>query len=88
MQDADRLDALGSIGIVRAFTVGGSEKRRLYNNKDPFCLSRKPDDKDCTLDHFYKKLLRLESMMNTKTAKLEAKRRIKFMNEFLAELKR
>ncbi|NIP62038.1 MAG: HD domain-containing protein [Nitrosopumilaceae archaeon] len=88
LQDADRLDALGSIGIARAFSVGGNEKRKLYNPKDPLCTSRNPDDKKWTLDHFYKKLLILDSLMNTKTGKKEAKRRIRFMKNFLTELYR
>lgn len=88
LQDADRLDALGSIGIARAFSVGGREKRKLYNSKDPFCTTRSPNDKRWTLDHFYKKLLKLEGHMNTKTGKKEAKRRARLMNKFLKELNR
>lgn len=87
LQDADRLDALGAIGIARVFVVGGSEKRPLYNYEDPFCKTRIPDDKIWTLDHFYKKLLKLESLMNTKSAKIEAKKRTKVLNYFLSELK-
>ena len=87
LQDADRLDAIGSIGIARAFSVGGSEGRHFYNNEDPFCKKRKPDDTVWTLDHFYKKLLLLEKKMNTKSAKVEARRRIKIMRQFLDELK-
>lgn len=87
LQDADRLDALGAIGIARVFVVGGSEKRPLYNYEDPFCKTRIPDDKIWTLDHFYKKLLKLEFLMNTKSAKIEAKKRTKVLNYFLSELK-
>lgn len=87
LQDADRLDALGAIGIARVFTVGGSEKRPFYNVKDPFCKNRTPDDKIWTLDHFYKKLLKLESLMNTKSGKIEAKKRTKILNNFLNQLK-
>lgn len=88
LQDADRLDAIGAIGIARVFAVGGSEKRPFYNIKDPFCKNRKPDDKIWTLDHFYRKLLKLESLMNTKSGKIEAKKRTKIMKEFLNELKK
>ena len=88
LQDADRLDAIGAIGIARVFTVGGLEKRPFYNDNDPFCKTRNPDDNAWTLDHFYKKLLKLESLMNTKSAKLEAKRRAKVLRDFLSELKR
>lgn len=87
LQDADRLDAIGSIGIARAFSVGGAEGRRFYSNKDPFCNARVPDDSEWTLDHFYKKLLNLEKKMNTKSARLEARRRARFMRRFLDELR-
>ena len=88
LQDADRLDAIGAIGIARVFAVGGSEKRPFYNNEDPFCKTRTPDDKRWTLDHFYQKLLKLESLMNTKSAKIEAQRRTKVLKNFLSEFKR
>lgn len=88
LQDADRLDAIGAIGIARAFAVGGSEKRPFYNNEDPFCKTRTPNDKIWTLDHFYKKLLKLESLMNTNSAKIEAKKRTKVLKNFLSELKK
>ncbi|MGI0082706.1 MAG: HD domain-containing protein [Nitrosopumilaceae archaeon] len=88
LQDADRLDAIGAVGIARAFTVGGAEKRPFYNNDDPFCQIRKPEDQKWTLDHFYNKLLLLEKKMNTNTAKIEARRRIKIMKKFLDDLKK
>ena len=88
LQDADRLDAIGAIGIARVFAVSGSEKRPFYNVKDPFCKNRTPNDKIWTLDHFYRKLLKLESLMNTKSGKIEAKKRTKVLKEFLNELKK
>jgi uncharacterized protein len=88
LQDADRLDALGAMGIARTFSVGGSEKRKLYNELDPFCQKRKPDDKSWTVDHFYRKLLLLEKNMHTAYARKEARRRTKFMRRFIAELKK
>jgi len=87
LQDADRLDAIGAIGIARVFAVSGSEKRPFYNVKDPFCKNRTPDDKIWALDHFYQKLLKLESLMNTKSGKIEAKKRTKILNNFLNQLK-
>lgn len=87
LQDADRLDAIGAIGIARVFAVGGSEKRPFYNENDPFCKNRTPDDQTWTLDHFYRKLLKLESLMNTKSGKIEAKKRTKILNNFLNQLK-
>ena len=88
LQDADRLDAIGAIGIARAFSVGGSGKRPFYNNSDPFCRRRNPDDTNWTLDHFYKKLLLLEKKMNTNAAKKEATRRTKIMKKFLDDFKK
>lgn len=87
LQDADRLDAIGAIGIARVFAVAGSEKRSFYNVKDPFCKNRIPDDKIWTLDHFYQKLLNLEFIMNTKSGRIEAKKRTKILNNFLNQLK-
>ena len=87
LQDADRLDALGAIGIARVFATGGSLKRPFYNIDDPFCKQRIPDDKTWTVDHFYQKLLKLESLMNTKSGKTEAKNRTRMLKEFLNQLK-
>lgn len=88
LQDADRLDAIGAIGIARVFAVSGSEKRPFYNVKDPFCKNRMPNDEIWALDHFYRKLLKLESLMNTKSGKIEAKKRTKVLKDFLNELKK
>jgi len=88
LQDADRLDAIGAIGIARAFAVAGAEGRTFYNESDPFCSRRKPNDQKWTVDHFYKKLLKLEKLMNTKSAKIEAKRRTKILENYLSELKK
>ena len=88
LQDADRLDAIGAIGIARVFAVAGSEKRPFYNPDDPFCKKRSSDDQKWTLDHFYKKLLLLEPLMNTKSGKSEAKRRTMVLKNFLSDLKK
>ena len=87
LQDADRLDALGAIGIARVFATGGSLNRLFYNPNDPFCKKRNPDDKTWTVDHFFAKLLKLESLMNTKSGKIEAKKRTKVIKEYLKQLK-
>jgi uncharacterized protein len=87
LQDADRLDALGAIGIARVFATGGSLKRPFYNINDPFCKYRIPDDKIWTIDHFYQKLFKLESLMNTKSGKIEAKIRTRILREFLNQIK-
>ena len=88
LQDADRLDAIGAIGIARTFSVGGSENRSLYNPTDPFCKSeRQLDDMQWTLDHIKKKLMILKNSMHTKTAKKIAEERTEFMELFLNQLR-
>lgn len=89
LQDADRLDAIGAIGIARTFSVGGSENRSLYNPTDPFCESeRQLDDMQWTLDHIKKKLMILKNSMHTKTAKKIAEERTEFMELFLNQLRK
>lgn len=87
LQDSDRLDALGAIGIARVFATGGSLRRSFYNSDDPFCKKRNPDDKTWTIDHFFQKLLKLESLMNTKSGKIEAKKRTRILKEYLNHFK-
>lgn len=89
LQDADRLDALGAIGIARTFSVGGSEDRMFYNPVDPFWKTgREPDDWQWTLDHFQAKLLRLKDSMHTKAAQEMAEERTRFMEQFIEQLKK
>lgn len=89
LQDADRLDALGAIGVARTFSVSGSENRMFYNPGDPFWKSgRELNDREWTLDHFYKKLLRLKKSMHTKTAREMARERARFMERFVRQLKK
>jgi uncharacterized protein len=89
LQDADRLDAIGAIGIARTFSVGGSENRSLYNPADPFCeSSRELDDTRWTLDHIKKKLSILKNSMHTKTAKKIAEQRTEFIELFLNQLRK
>jgi uncharacterized protein len=89
LQDADRLDALGAIGIARTFSIGGSEGRKFYNTDDPFCRSNRDlDDKQWTLDHFHIKLLKLEGFMHTKTARKIAQERTRFMMLFMRQLQK
>jgi uncharacterized protein len=88
LQDADRLDAIGAIGIARTFSVGGEESRSFYNPRDPFCESdREPDDKLWTLDHFQAKLLKIQYSMHTKTAKKMAQERTSFMKLFIEQMR-
>jgi len=87
LQDADRLDALGAIGLARMWATTADMKRPFYAPRDPFCEAREPDDKAWGLDHVFKKLLRIPSLLHTKTAKELAVRRLELMALYLAELK-
>jgi uncharacterized protein len=89
VQDADRLDAIGAIGIARAFTYGGYKKREMYNpgiapnmnmSKDEYKNSAAP-----TINHFYEKLLLLRDKMNTETGKKIAQQRHAFMEQYLEQ---
>ena len=89
IQDADRLDAIGAIGIARCFNYGGFKNRSLYDpaiepnlemTKEQYKKSTTP-----TINHFYEKLLLLKDKMNTKTGQLLAKERHRYMEQFLQQ---
>ena len=89
VQDADRLDAIGAIGIARAFNYGGFKGREIYNpeikpdfnlSKDAYKNSTAP-----TINHFYEKLLLLKDKMNTDTGKQLAAQRHQFMEDYLKQ---
>lgn len=86
VQDADRLDALGAIGIARCLTLGGAMGRELYDSRELFPETRIPDEEANVLDHFYLKLFRLADTMNTVVGRAEAWRRTAFMHEYLRQL--
>lgn len=86
VQDADRLEAVGAIGIARCFLTGGSMGTPLYEPSDPFAAHRDLNDRSYTLDHFYCKLLGLADTMKTETGKAEAVKRTDYMKAFLQQL--
>ncbi|HJP62901.1 MAG TPA: HD domain-containing protein [Mucilaginibacter sp.] len=89
VQDADRLDAIGAIGIARAFSYGGFKGREIYNpNIEPNLDMSKEEYKNSTaptINHFYEKLLLLRDKMNTATGKAMAEQRHKFMEHYLTQ---
>ncbi|MCS0416465.1 HD domain-containing protein [Vibrio diabolicus] len=86
VQDADRLDALGAIGVTRCIQVSTEFDAQLYDDKDIFAQQRELDDKQFTLDHFQTKLFKIAETMNTESAKLEANKRKAFMQTYLEQL--
>jgi uncharacterized protein len=86
VQDADRLDALGAIGIARCLMLGGAMGRPLYDQHEPFPNVRALDDTANVLDHFYLKLLWISATMTTSAGRAEARRRTAFMRDYLRQL--
>lgn len=89
VQDADRLDAIGAVGIARCFNYGGFKNRALYNPEIPPVMNMSKDDykksDSPTINHFYEKLLLLKDRMNTETGKRIAAQRHAYMEDFLAQ---
>lgn len=89
VQDADRLDAIGAIGIARVFTYGGKHEKEIYNpDEENNIITNKEYYKrgsNTSISHFYDKLLKIKETMNTETAKKLAEHRQKYMEQFLEE---
>ena len=86
LQDADRIDALGAVGLARCFAVSGALGRALFDPDDPFATDRSLDDSTYTLDHFQTKLLRLPDTMQTPQGRALAKERAEVLTRYLADL--
>lgn len=86
VQDADRLDGLGAIGIARCFATAGLLKRPFYSEQDPFCEQRSPDDTKFTVDHFFAKLYKTADSLQTVSGKREGQRRVQSMKKFMTDL--
>ncbi|CAI0870670.1 TPA: HD domain-containing protein [Serratia fonticola] len=86
LQDADRLDAIGMIGVARCFYIGGRMRSALYDAADPLAQQRQYDDKRFTLDHFETKLFKLQEGFQTAAGRRMAALRTERMRRFLSEL--
>lgn len=89
VQDADRLDAIGAIGIARAFAYGGKKGQPIYNPdvevRKKMTVEEYRNGKSSSINHFYEKLLLLKELLNTETAKSMAETRHRYMKEFLSQ---
>ncbi|WP_035041547.1 HD domain-containing protein [Desulfovibrio sp. X2] len=88
VQDADRLDGLGAIGIARCFATTGVLGRPFYSEDDPFCETRPPDDGLYAVDHFYTKLFRTAETLTTEAGRAEGRLRAEEMRRYLSALAR
>lgn len=86
MQDADRLESLGAIGLARVFHVAGQLGRGLFHADDPLALHRPLDDVNYTFDHFQTKLLTLADSMQTELGKEMARYNIEYLVTFMSKL--
>lgn len=88
LQDADRLDAIGAIGVARCFATCNAMRTPFYSERDPLCREREPDDKRFGLDHFFKKLLRIPDGLHTASARRLAEPRVVLMRTYLEQFER
>lgn len=86
LQDSDRLDTLGAIGVLRCASVNTQMKSSFYEPFDPLAESRELDDKKYMVDHYFVKIFKLPEMMNTTKGKVEALKRVDYMKDFLSTL--
>ena len=86
LQDADRLEALGAIGLLRCITTGVRLGGEWFHAEDPWAEARALDDTRWSVDHFFAKLLQLPATMRTAAGRAEAERRAGFLHAFLEQL--
>jgi uncharacterized protein len=86
VQDADRLDALGAVGIARTLMLGGANGTPFYELSEPFPVTRAADDRTSVIDHFFTKLLKLADTMQTAAGREAAHQRAQFLKQFLTQL--
>lgn len=86
LQDADRLEALGALGLCRTLSCGARMGAHYFDARDPWALNRELQDTKYTVDHFFTKLLKLPATMCTDAGRAEAERRVAFMRAFLDQL--
>ena len=86
LQDADRLEALGAIGLARVFYTAGQLGQRLFDEADPLASSRDLDDRIYALDHFSVKLLKLPARMNTATGRRLAEENAAYLSRFMEKI--
>lgn len=86
VQDADRLEALGAVGIARTLITGGTNGTPFYNLAEPFPATRAADDRTSIIDHFFTKLLKLAETMQTAAGRADAQQRAQFLKQFLTQL--
>lgn len=87
LQDADRLEALGAIGIMRVFSTGALMKAEYFHATDPWAKNRPLEDTKYSIDHFFTKLLKLKDSFQTETGRRLAQERTAFLQVFLDQLK-
>ena len=83
LQDADRMEALGAIGLARVFYTAGQLSQRLFDAEDPLAQTREPNDRQYSLDHFQVKLFKLPALMNTATGRRLADEKVEYLRQFL-----
>ena len=86
VQDADRMEALGAIGVARVFYTSGVLKQKMFDPEDPLAKNRPLDDRQYALDHFQMKLLKIAETMQTETGKKLAQKNTDYLREYMLKL--